>query len=161
MDSQGCAQQLAVTKEWFDRSTRVLTEDDATFAPTEDAFTTAQQVAHVAQTIDWFVEGAFRPEGFSMNFEELDQEVRKVESLTAAREWLDRSFAAAIEKIGSTGSEEISKPLPEGPVMGGMPRYAIVGGIQDHTSHHRGALTVYARLKGHTPPMPYMEMPEG
>jgi uncharacterized damage-inducible protein DinB len=49
-------------------------------------------------------------------------------------------------------------PLPPGPVMGGMPRMAIVGAIQDHTAHHRGALTVYSRLCGHTPAMPYMEM---
>ena len=157
MDGKGCAQQLAVSKEWFDRSTRVLTEDDSNFAPSDGAFTAAQQVAHVAQTVDWFVEGAFRPEGFSMSFEEFDQEVRKVDSLTAAREWLDRAYAAAIDKLGSASGEELAEPLPEGPVMGGMPRYTIVGGILDHTSHHRGALTVYSRMRGHTPQMPYME----
>ena len=89
MDADACAQQLAAAKEWFDRSTRTLSEEDSSFAPEKDAFTTAQQVAHVAQTIDWFIEGAFRPEGFDMDFGALDQEVRKVESLTAAREWLD------------------------------------------------------------------------
>jgi uncharacterized damage-inducible protein DinB len=35
---------------------------------------------------------------------------------------------------------------------------AIFGAITDHTAHHRGALTVYARLNGIVPPMPYMEM---
>ncbi len=158
MDSNACAQQLAAAKEWFDRSTRTLTEDDSTFAPEKGGFTTAQQVAHVAQTIDWFLEGAFRPEGFAMDFEGLDQEIRKVESLSAAREWLDRAFAAAIDMISSQSPEELAASLPEGPVMGGMPRFAIVGGIQDHTAHHRGALTVYARMQGQTPMMPYMEM---
>jgi len=47
-------------------------------------------------------------------------------------------------------------PMPEGPVLGGAPRIAIVSGITDHTAHHRGALTVYARLSGKVPPMPYM-----
>ncbi len=158
MDSQICAQQLASTKDYFDRSTRVLTEDDSTFTPGESGFTVAQQVAHVAQTVDWFLEGAFRPEGFSMDFETLDHEVRKVESLAAAREWLDRSFAAATEKLSSHSPEELAEPLPEGPIMGGAPRFAIVGAIQDHTAHHRGALTVYSRMQGHTPPMPYMDM---
>ena len=46
--------------------------------------------------------------------------------------------------------------LPEGPVMGGAPRLAIVNAITDHTAHHRGTLTVYSRLRGHTPAMPYM-----
>ncbi len=157
MDSEACAQQLAGTKDWFDRSTRVLTEDDSTFAPSEGTFTTAQQVAHVAQTVDWFLEGAFRPEGFSMDFEALDNEVRKVESLTAAREWLDRSFATATEKLAGHSPEDLAAPLPDGPVMGGMPRFTIVGAIADHTAHHRGVLTVYSRLRGHTPPMPYMD----
>jgi uncharacterized damage-inducible protein DinB len=47
--------------------------------------------------------------------------------------------------------------LPKDGVMGGAPRIAIVGAIADHTAHHRGALTVYARLLGVVPPMPYME----
>ncbi len=158
MDSTLCAQQLASTKEFFDRSTRVLTEEDSAFSPGEGGFTAAQQVAHVAQTVDWFLEGAFRPEGFSMDFEALDAEVRKVESLSAARGWLDRSFAAASEKLSSVSAEELAAPLPEGPIMGGAPRFAIVGAIQDHTAHHRGALSVYSRVQGHTPPMPYMEM---
>jgi uncharacterized damage-inducible protein DinB len=34
---------------------------------------------------------------------------------------------------------------------------AIFGAITDHTAHHRGALTVYARLAGAVPPMPYAD----
>jgi uncharacterized damage-inducible protein DinB len=41
--------------------------------------------------------------------------------------------------------------------MGGVPRMAIFGAITDHTAHHRGALTVYARLAGAVPPMPYAD----
>ena len=47
-------------------------------------------------------------------------------------------------------------PLPKDGIMGGAPRMAIVGGIIDHTAHHRGALSVYARLRGKAPAMPYM-----
>ena len=158
MDPETIVQQLNSTKEWFDRSTRCLTEDDSTFAPGEGTFTTAQQVAHVAQTVDWFMEGAFRPEGFHMDFASLDNEVRKVVSLTAARERLDRAFANAKEGISSRTAEELAQSLPAGPVMGGAPRFAICGAIQDHTAHHRGVLTVYSRLRGHVPAMPYMEM---
>jgi uncharacterized damage-inducible protein DinB len=42
--------------------------------------------------------------------------------------------------------------------MGGVPRFAITNALTDHTAHHRGALTVYARLLGLVPPMPYMDM---
>jgi uncharacterized damage-inducible protein DinB len=53
---------------------------------------------------------------------------------------------------------ELLAALPEGPIMGGVPRMAVFGAINDHTAHHRGALTVYARLNGIVPPMPYMDM---
>ena len=39
------------------------------FRPQEDMMTAAQQVAHTAQTLDWFIEGAARPEGFDLDFE--------------------------------------------------------------------------------------------
>ena len=158
MDPEAFVQMLRDTKEWFDRSTRCLEEEDSDFAPSEGAMTAAQQVAHVAQTVDWFMEGAFRPEGFDMDFEGMGAEIMKVKSLAAAREWVERAFAAAIEKTSSQSAADLAVSLPEGMVMGGAPRFAIYGAIQDHTAHHRGALTVYSRLRGRKAAMPYMEM---
>lgn len=145
-------------KEWFDRSTRVLDEADSGFAPKEGMFTAAQQVAHVAQTIDWFVEGAYAPTGFSMDFEKMDGDIRAVTSLQAAREWLNRAVDAASKSVEGHSDQDWTAPLPEGPIMGGQPRMAIFGAIMDHSAHHRGALTVYSRMLGKVPPMPYMEM---
>ena len=39
--------------------------------------------------------------------------------------------------------------------MGGQPIGDIVWSIVEHTAHHRGALTVYSRLLGKVPIMPY------
>ena len=158
MDPQTFVRELASTKEYFDRSTKCLSEEDSTFSPSEGAMTTAQQVAHVAQTVDWFIEGAFRPEGFDMDFEAHLAATGKVESLAAAREWLDRAFATASQDIAGRSADELTAALPEGPIMGGAPRFAILSAIQDHTAHHRGVLTVYSRLRGYTPAMPYMDM---
>lgn len=154
------SRDLAETQEYFNRSTRSLSEEDSSFAPAEGMFTAAQQVAHTAQTIEWFFEGAFRPEGFSMDWEGMAREVLAVGSLAEARRWLDRAFSAGQKAIAGHSPEEWETPLPDGPIMGGAPRHAILGAIMDHTAHHRGALTVYARLRGKVPPMPYMEMPE-
>jgi uncharacterized damage-inducible protein DinB len=151
--------QLNAAAEYFDRSTGSLTEEDSAYAPAEGVFTTAQQVAHAANTIDWFVEGAFRPDGFDMNFEEHERKVREVTSLVDARAWVARSVNNARTAIESKSDEEWAQPLPAGLIMGGQPRLVIFGGISDHTAHHRGALTVYARLLGKTPPMPYMDPP--
>lgn len=149
--------QLRSSEEWFDRSSRCLAEDDSAFAPSEGMMTAAQQVAHVAQTIDWFGEGAFGG-GFSMDFEGMGKELAQVTSLTRAREWFAKSNDRLAEILISKSAEELLKPLPEGPIMGGLPLLSIVSAIADHSAHHRGALTVYSRLLGKTAAMPYMEM---
>lgn len=154
------AQDLDNIKEYFDRSTRSLTEEDSGFAPAGGLFTAAQHVAHVAQTVEWFFDGAFSPDGFRMEWEQMDREVRAVQSLAAARQWLERAFASGQASIRAHSTAEWEELLPPGPIMGGIPRFAILGAIRDHTAHHRGALTVYARLRGKVPPMPYVETPE-
>ena len=154
--AQNCVAQLATFEEYFNRSTSELTEDFSSFAPAEGMMTAAQQVAHTAQVVDWFMEGPFRPEGFDMDFDEHIARVLKVTSLAAAREWFAKSIANAKEVIAAKTDAELMTQLADGPIMGGLPTMAVIGAINDHTAHHRGALTVYARLSGKVPPMPYM-----
>ena len=148
-------EQLRASQDFFTRSTRVLEEADSTFAPKEGMMTVAQQVAHSAQTLDWFVQGASRPEGFDLDFEAQAQQMLAVTSLTAARQMMDAGYARAIEFFGSLTAEDLAKPLPAGPVMGGQPVSDALWGMVEHTAHHRGALTVYSRLLGKVPVMPY------
>ncbi|MCL4849285.1 MAG: DinB family protein, partial [Acidobacteria bacterium] len=156
--AQQALAELSSAHEFFNRSTRHLTEAHSTFAPAEGMMTAAQQVAHVAHTIDWFLEGAFRPEGFDQNWEEHAKVVAGYTSLEQARAWFERAVAAAKTKVESMSDADLLVPLPEGPIMGGAPRIAVFSALTDHTAHHRGALTVYARLNGVVPPMPYMDM---
>jgi uncharacterized damage-inducible protein DinB len=149
------SQQLLASKEFFERSTRVLTEADSEFRPTEAMMTVAQQVAHAAQTLDWFLEGASRPEGFDLDFPAHVAALARVTSLAAARQWLETSYTKAVEFVASRSPEELAMPLAAGPVMGGQPVSDIVWAMIEHTAHHRGALTVYSRLLGKVPPMPY------
>ena len=151
-------EELRAGKYFFDRSTDCLLEEHSGFAPAEGMMTVAQQVAHVAHTYDWFVEGTFRPEGFNLDFEDHDRAIGAITSLAEARKWLDTAVEAAVEAFGSRLIEELMQPLPEGPVMGGKPRLAVVGALADHTAHHRGTLTVYSRLQGLVPKMPYGDM---
>jgi uncharacterized damage-inducible protein DinB len=147
--------QLIMSKAFFDRSTGVLEEADSQFRPQEGTWTAAQQVAHTAQTIDWFIDGISKPGGFNLDFESQGRVIAEVTSLAAARKMLADSYARACDYIGSRSAEDLAKPLPAGPIMGGMPVSAVVWAMIDHTAHHRGALTVYSRLLGKTPEMPY------
>lgn len=148
---------LRMTKEFFDRSTRHLTQEDSGFAPAEGMWTVAQQVAHVGQTVDWLVEGAFRPEGFDTDWPKIQAEIERVTSLEEARAWVEAAFTRATEFIAARTPEELAHPLPPGEIMGGAPRLAIISAIGDHTGHHRGALTVYQRLLGRVPANPYAD----
>lgn len=147
---------LNSAKKFFDTSTSCFTEEDSGFTPQEGCFTVAQQVAHVAQTIDWFVDGVFGGKGFDENFAEHEARVRKTNSLTEARAWWDRAMQGALDAWGTRSAEELAQPIENDNIMGGAPKGAALNGITDHTAHHRGALTVYARLLGKEATMPYM-----
>jgi uncharacterized damage-inducible protein DinB len=150
------AQQLVSSKEFFDRSSRVLEEADSGFRPQADMMTVAGQVAHTAHTLNWFVDGISRPEGFDFDFAKQAQEVAAVTSLTDARKKLDEAFAKAIGFVRSKSAEELAAAMPPGPILGGQPLSDVVWAMVEHTAHHRGALTVYSRALGKTPVMPYM-----
>jgi len=149
------ANQLLASQEFFERSTRVLDEADSGFRPQEGMMTVAQLVAHTAQTLDWFIEGASRAKGFDLDFEKLAKALEGVTSVAAARQMLQAAYANAIQFLRSRSPEDLSQPLPPGPVMGGQPISDIVWSMVEHTAHHRGALTVYSRELGKVPPMPY------
>ena len=149
------ANQLLASQDFFARSTRVLEEADSGFRPQEGMMTVAQQVAHTAQTLDWFVEGASRSAGFDLDFEKHAKALDGVTSLAAARQMLETAYANAIQFLRSRSPEDLAGPLPAGPVMGGQPISDIVWAMVEHSAHHRGALTVYSRQLGKVPPMPY------
>ncbi len=148
--------ELNGAQEFLERSSRVLREEDSGFAPAEGMYTVAQQMAHVAVMIDWFVEGVVSPEGFSMDFEAHEVETRAVTSLTDARAKVAVAFAAAHSALTDRSAAELEEPFPQGGLMEG-PKWISFLGLVEHTAHHRGALTIYSRMLGLSPKMPYME----
>lgn len=146
--------QLQTSLKYMKTTISVFDEGDSGFAPQPELYTVSGHIAHAADSVDWFVEGAFG-EGWNMDFEGLIAAARAVTSLDDANAWLDRAYAAAIAAIEAAPDEVLYAPIPDERIMRGAPRAAIVGAIVDHTAHHRGALTVYARLLGKVSPMPY------
>jgi len=150
---------LQTSQEYFERTASALTEEHSSLTPCEGMFTAAQQVAHVALTVDWFIDGAFISDtGFNMDFETFEKEAKAFTSLDAAMAALKKSYELARVQIAAQSDEQLEAALPEGPIMGGLPRKQVVHGIVDHTAHHRGAVSVYVRHSGATPTMPYADM---
>lgn len=148
--------EIETARVFFWNTINGLEEADSGFAPKQGMMTVAQQIAHVAHTIDWFFDGAFDPDGFDTDWDQHRQEIGKVTSLKVAKEWLDRSFRTALKKIDEKPENEWKKPIADGMIMEGAPRCAISGAISDHTAHHRGSLATYTRLLDKIPGMPYM-----
>jgi len=146
--------QLKTSHKYMKSTISIFDEDDAGFAPQPELYTVAGHIAHAADSVEWFVEGAFG-EGWNLDFEGLIAGARAIETLEEANAWLDRAFEKAIAAFESASDEDLAAPITDERIMGGAPRSAIVGPIVDHTAHHRGALTVYARLVGKVSPMPY------
>jgi uncharacterized damage-inducible protein DinB len=152
--SEGLVQQLESTQKFFKTTLSIFVPEDGGFAPYPELYTVAGHVAHAADSIDWFIEGAFG-DGWDMDFDASIAKAKAVTSLEEAIEWLDRAFANAKAVVGAASDQALVEPIPDDRIMGPAPRLAIVSAIVDHTAHHRGSLAVYARLTGKEPPMPY------
>ncbi len=159
MDQHPYVCWMKKVQEFFNRSTSALAEEDSGFAPVQGMLTAAQHVAHVAQTIHWFIGPAFEGRPFEMDFQGMEQRIRAVTSLTEAREQVDQAFEQLSAKVAATSMEKMMQPVipADAPFMQGMSPVALLSCIDEHTAHHRGSLAVYARLCGKQPPMPYMD----
>lgn len=156
MRKEDVLKEIDATREYFLRGIRGLDEKDSGFAPTPEQFTVAAQVAHVAQTLEWFREGAFGS-GFTMDFAEHDRMARSVTSLKDAVALFHRNVDTLRAAVAARSQAELDAPFPPNPILSG-PLWSMVSGIVDHTAHHRGCLAVYTRLLGKVPPMPYADM---
>jgi len=142
------------TRKFFERTTSVLAEADSGFRATPETRTVASQVAHVAQTIDWFRAGAFHDQ-WDLDWAKHEAEVEAVVSLAAARAWLGRAWDRLRAEVAALSEATLAETMPDNPILPDLPRLHAIASLVDHTAHHRGSLAVYARLLGKVPPMPY------
>ncbi len=154
---EGIIEQLKMQEKFFLNTISCLTEDDSSFRPNEEMYTVAQHIGHTAETVDWFFEGAFGEKGFDMNFENYEERMKKHISFDASVTYLKEATANGIKIIQAASDSELMTPITA-EIMTGAPKMSVVGAIVDHTAHHRGALSVYARLLGKKPQMPYGAM---
>lgn len=156
MANEDLTRQLQAVQSYFEKTISCFEAPDGEFAPKKGMFSVAQQIAHAAQTVEWFLEGAFRPQGFDLDFESHEGEIRAITTLEDAMAWWRTALQEAHRSIEGSAPEAWDETI-RGKLMTGMPRRSILNGIADHTAHHRGALAVYARMLDRVPPMPYGE----
>ena len=151
---EGLIKELEIQKTFLLNTINCLSEEDSGFKPNDKMYTVAQHIGHAAETIDWFMEGAFG-KGFDMNFDNYEEKMKeKYNSFDDSVKLLKEATARGIETLKNASDAELMAPIT-GEIMKGAPKLVVVGFITDHTAHHRGALSVYARLLGKVPTMPY------
>ncbi|MCP5062945.1 MAG: DinB family protein [Ignavibacteriae bacterium] len=149
--------ELEIQKTFLLNTINCLSEEDSGYKPNDKLYTVAQHIGHATETIDWFMEGAFG-KGFDMNFDNYEEKMKaKYNSFDASVKLLNEATTRGIETIKNASDAELMAPITA-EIMTGAPKMSVVGAIVDHTAHHRGALSVYARLLGKKPQMPYGEM---
>ncbi len=132
-----------------------FTEEHAQFAPLPTMMSVAQQVRHIAGTIDWFHEGLLGA-GFDMDFEKHEQRDKTPCTLKEALDHLDQAWNRLCSAVEPLTTEELTLSIGPNEIMPGASRLQVLTAVTDHTAHHRGSLAVYQRLLGLVPRMIYM-----
>ncbi|MFC1477020.1 DinB family protein [candidate division KSB1 bacterium] len=154
MEGKSAAMIVRNERKFLQNIIKDFKPEHGDFRPVEGMMTTAQQINHIALTVKWFKEGAFG-KGFDLDFEQLENEVRKPIGFEAALEKLNKTYDEWISLLESKTAEEMAAPMNDNPIMGPLPRISVITANAEHTAHHRGVLSVYLRLLGITPVMVY------
>jgi len=158
MDGKKAVELIQMERKFLNAIVKDFRPEHSDFRPVEGMMTAAQQIRHIAHTVLWFNEAAFVPGGkFNMDFEAMTKELQKPCTIDSARAELNAAYEKYIASVAPLSEKELNTPLPPNPIMGEVPRVAVIGANGDHTAHHRGSLAVYLRLVGITPRMIYMD----
>lgn len=169
--------QIQKQKEWFNRVISCFSEEDAAFRPREGMLSVAGQINHVTNGLEIFLAGVIlefdrlksrtwssRRRGavwpsWDMEWSKNSNSdpVQTDESLAGAVQAFNETIDMVAEVFAGLSEQELIKPLAPNPMRVLTPQ-RIVNGICDHSAHHRGALSQYARLLGKDPKLPYFEM---
>lgn len=171
----------------FRRTMDCFADADATFRPAPGMLTVADQVLHVINSNEYMLSGLFGPfdgigpasrwqAGFGdlswvqyANTGDFDAHLPASPELVAARtsvvaalELFDQACFIVSLVLGQKRPEELAAPLPPNPLfpVDGLTCEDLLESMLDHTAHHRGALSQYARLLGHDPKLPYYDLSE-
>lgn len=122
----------------------IMPEEHYGFKPTPEIMSFAEQIAHDASSIYWF---AAKIKG-----EENPGKAFKLEGKTKAEiiTYLKEAFAYALKVLSGLTDPQAAEKIP---VWGDkvLTRSGIFMLMKDHTTHHRGQMVIYLRLKGLKP----------
>lgn len=124
---------------------KLMPEEHYKFKPTPEVMTFAEQTVHTAGVIIFFsskIKGVEPPKERPKASEMSKADIVKL---------MEKAFAMGKKAIANLGNEEAHKKIH---VFGdiNLMKVQVVLLMRDHTTHHRGQMIPYLRLKGLKPP---------
>ena len=129
------------------RLVRTFTDSDLDLRPGEGSMTTAEQINHICACHN-FIRGVLE-EGNPTT--ELFHKKYDVSNVNAAIASLGESIGQVQSAVGRVAQSMWEEKISPFGLDWLMPRGKLVYLMIEHEVHHRGQLTVYARVAGHTP----------
>ncbi len=133
-----------------------FSEADGDFRPVEGMMTVAQQIRHIAMATEWFYDGGL-DDRWALDFEAFEKANHEPVTFAEAMRQLDATTSKVASRLGAMTAAQLGEPMKDNPILGPVPRSAVICADGDHMAHHRGVLTVYQRLLGRVPTMVYAD----
>jgi len=121
-----------------------MPEEHLDFKPTPEIRSFKEQCAHIVKNMVWLSSSYLSDSSFE---EEPDLEKLGKEELL---DWMERAFDFAGEIARAVPVKDLETQVDF--FAGPMSKRQIMILMNDHVTHHRGQLIIYARLKGIKPP---------
>jgi len=135
----------------------LVDDDELGWRPSADQYSLGQQLLHIAQAEDRFVQGLFEDD-WSYERVRFPPALPDRDEL---KEYFAEVRAKTLEKLDSLEPAELGRipDIPEAPMELSLRSWLWF--ILEHELHHRGQIWAYLRQMGHTPPFYAMPMPLG
>jgi len=132
-------------KDYSVKFAEAMPEEHYNFKPTPEIWSFGEQVLHTAGSSFWYASKIIGEPNPAKEF--------KAEGKSKAEiiEHLKKSFDYVEKAIASLSDEEAAKVIPLWGELK-LTKAQTLMTVRDHTSHHRGQMVIYLRLKGITPP---------
>jgi uncharacterized damage-inducible protein DinB len=135
---------LERAREYSIKMAELMPENHFSFKPTPEIMSFAEQNVHTASAMYWFASKVKGEENPGKDFKAEGKS--KAEIMT----FLKTAFDYSMKVLSSLSDEEAAKKVPLfGDVV--LTKSQIMLALWDHTTHHRGGMVIYLRLKGIKP----------
>ena len=120
-----------------------MPEEFYDFKPTEDQMSFAEQVLHLLRNMTWLSTGYLTEETYEVDW-------KGEYSKAAILELINKTYAFAGKAAAGLSAKDLETEVEF--FAGPMSKRQILVLMNDHSTHHRGQLLVYLRLKDVQPP---------